>query len=71
MVESLGGFHAVAVREVKKLASALARHTGEDEGGTVRQCFTRLSLLLMKGNAAILSNRIPALPDMCLEEGEA
>ena len=71
VVESLGGFHAVAVREVKKQASALARHTGEDEGGAVRQCFTRLSLLLMKGNAAILSNRIPALPYMCLEEGEA
>ena len=70
-MESLGGFHRIAVQEVKKLASALARHTGEEEGGTIRQCFTRLSLLLINGNAAILTNRIPALPDVCLEEGEA
>ena len=71
VIESLGGFHEVAVREVKKLASALARHTGEEEGITIRQSFTRLSLLLMKGNAAILSNRIPALLYAFLEEGEA
>ena len=33
VLESLGGFHPVAAREVKKLGSALARHTGEEEGG--------------------------------------
>ena len=64
VVVSLGGFHAVAVREVKKLASALAK---EEEEGTVRQCLdmvisarldeklsrqclTRLSLLLENTN---------------------
>ena len=69
VLESLGGFHGVATREVKKLASALARHTGEEEGGTIRRCFVRLSVLLMKGNAAILSNRVPSLRDTFTEEG--
>ena len=32
VVGSLGGFEKVAVKEVKKLASALARRTGEEEG---------------------------------------
>ena len=30
-VESLGGWHAGAEKEVKKLAAAMARHTGQDE----------------------------------------
>ena len=59
----------MAAREVKKLGSALARHTGEEEGGTVRKSFVRLSVLLMKGNAAILSNLVPSLPDSTAEEG--
>ena len=52
--ESLGGFHAVVSREVKKQSSALARHTGEDKAGAVRKCVLRMGVLMMKGNAAIL-----------------
>ena len=70
VLESLGGFHPVATREVKKLASALARHTGEEEGETIRKLFVRLSILVMKGNSAILSNRIPSLQDTFTEIGE-
>ena len=70
VLESLGGFHRVASREVKKLASALARHTGDEEGGTIRKCFVRLSVLLMKGNAAILCNCVPASSDTFTEEGK-
>ena len=70
VLESLGGFHPVATREVKKLASALARHTGEEEGETTRKLFVRLSILVMKGNSAILSNRIPSLQDTYTEIGE-
>ena len=32
MAESLGGWHPCAEREVKKLGSVLARHTGQLEG---------------------------------------
>jgi hypothetical protein len=61
-VESLGGWHEVAAREVKKLAVAKARQTGQEEEEALRHAFTRLSILLMKGNAAILTNRIPTFP---------
>ena len=58
--ESLGGWHRVAVREVKKIA--LARQTGQDESQVCSHAISRLSLLLMKGNSAILVNRIPSTP---------
>ena len=58
--ESLGGWHRVAVREVKRLAQAMARQTGRDESECCHHAVSRLSLLLMKGNAAILINRIPS-----------
>ena len=49
--------------EVRKLGSALARHTGQDEAEAVSHLWGRLGILLQRGNAAILGNRIPALPD--------
>ena len=61
--ESLGGWHKTAEQQVKRLAQAVARQTGRDESECCSQATSRLSLLLMKGNAAILSNRIPAAPD--------
>ena len=44
---------------VQKLGRALARQSGEDEDQTVRHLFQKLSLLLMKGNSALLINRVP------------
>lgn len=61
-VESFGGWHQVATREVEKMARALARHTGEEEGEAVRHLWGRLGILLQRGNAAILGNRVPAFP---------
>ena len=57
--ESLGAWHPVAITEVTKLGSALARHTGEEEQSTVQHLFQRLSVALMKGNAALFNNRMP------------
>ena len=48
--ESLGGWHPVAVQQGDKLASALARHTGEDEGVASRNFWQRLRVTLQKGN---------------------
>ena len=59
-VESLGGWHKAAIAEVKKLGSALARHTGEDESTTISHLFQQLSIALMKGNASLLNNRNPS-----------
>ena len=58
-VESLGACHKIAIAEIKKLGSALARHTGEDESTTICHLFQQLSIALMKGNAALLNNRNP------------
>ena len=60
--ETFGGWHRVGEREIKKLGSALARHTGQDEGEAVHHLWGRLGILLQRGNAAILGNRIPNFP---------
>ena len=58
-VETLGGWHAKAVLQIKRLARAQARTTGKDEDEAIRHLFQRLAVLLVKGNAALLVNRIP------------
>ena len=58
-LESLGGWHEAAIREVKKLGGALARHSGAEENTSIRHLFQRLSILLVKGNSAQVSNRVP------------
>ena len=58
--ESLGAWHKTAVAEVKKLGSAKARHLGMEESTTIQQLFQKLSVCLMRGNAALFNNRIPA-----------
>ena len=50
---------------MKKLGTSLARHQGQEEQEVVRHLFQRLSLVLMRGNAQLLVNRMPPddLPD--------
>ena len=62
VVESFGGWHSAAEAEVKKLGAALARQTGQDESEVLRHLWGRLGLLLQRGNAAILGNRLPSHP---------
>ena len=61
--ESLGGWDDHAEREIKKISAALARQTGEEESETWKKIIGRISVILMKGNASLLSGRIPASPD--------
>ena len=58
--ESLGAWHKSAVAQIKKLGSAKARHTGEEESQEIARLFQRLSIALMRGNAALLNNRVPS-----------
>ena len=58
-LETLGGFHKVAVEQVKRIGAAVARHQGSDERVATRQLFQRLSLTLMRGNAALILGRKP------------
>ena len=57
--ETLGGLHRVAIVQLKRLASALARQSGEDEGIATRQLFQRFPLCLMQGNAQMQVSRSP------------
>ena len=59
-VESLGAWHKSAILEIKKLGSALARHTGEEEITTTRHLFQQLSIALVKENAGLMNNRNPS-----------
>ena len=67
--ESLGGWDEHAIGEVKKLSSALSRHSGEEESDQWRKITCRISIILMKGNAALMSGRFPISPDTFLETG--
>jgi hypothetical protein len=58
------------VREVNKLGGALAIHTGYQESVAVSHLFQRLSILMMKGDAALINNRTPDHVDPTLD-GEA
>ena len=46
VAESLGGWHKVALEQFRKLGSALARHTGQDEGEKTGHLVKRASILL-------------------------
>ena len=58
-VESLGGWHELAVGEIRKLAAALARQSGQEEKEARGHLLQRLSICLMRGNGALFVNRIP------------
>ena len=59
--ETFGGWHEVAVDQVRKLAGALARHNGQEEGEAISHT-SGLRVLLQWGNAAMMANRIPTFP---------
>ena len=52
----------MALEQFRKLGSALARHTGQEEGEEIDHLVKRVSILLQKGLSAMLFNRIPGHP---------
>ena len=58
-VESLGGWHPVAVDTINRVAKAKARHTGDLEEVVCRRMWQKLGLLVQKGNSALFNNRVP------------
>ena len=55
-VETLGGFHAGAVVQVKQIAAA--RSKGSEESEAISQLFGKLSLTLQRCNAMMLASRL-------------
>ena len=70
VAESLGGWHKVALQQFRKLGSALARHTGQDEGEKTGHLVKRASILLQKGLAAMVLNRILGHPNPVIDGQE-
>ena len=66
-METLGGFHKVAFEQVRRIGAAVARHQGIEEHVATKQLFQRLSVTLMRGNAALLMSRRPDT-DMAVPE---
>ena len=58
-VETLGGWQDQTVSLVKRLGSALARQTGQEESEAIQHFSQRMAILLAKGNASLLLNRVP------------
>ena len=57
--ETLGGWGAESVAQVKMMGSALARHLGGEESKVIRHLVQRVSVLLVKVNANLLLNCVP------------
>ena len=62
VAESLGGWHKVGLEQLRKLGSALARHTGQEDREGDSHLLSRASVLLQRGLSALLLNRIPSYP---------
>ena len=57
-VETFGGWHEEAIRQINRLGRELARSApGGQQKLTSKHLFQRLSLALQKGNAALLLSR--------------
>merc|ERR1711892_408983 len=58
-METLRGWHEATTLQVKKIASAQARQTGEELSDVTRHLYQRMAaaVLLAMGNAAMLLNR--------------
>ena len=55
------------MREVERLGAALARQSGQEEEEVVRHLWGKLGMLLQRGNAAILANRVPSFPPAAID----
>ena len=51
------------IKEIKKLGCAKVRHISEDESVEVLRLFQKLSVALMRGNCALMNNRVPSSSD--------
>ena len=67
VVETLGGWHSDALEVIAKLARQLSSHTGGENEEVTRHLFQRLGVLLARGNAALILNRMPCHPDAIID----
>ena len=58
-LDTLGAWGESRSREVKRMGSSLARHTGGEESKVIRHLIQRVSVTLMKVTANLILNRRP------------
>ena len=67
IVETLGGWHPESEGVISKLALQLASHTGNPQEETTRHLFQRLGIVLARGNAALIHNRMVDYADASVD----
>ena len=67
VIETLGGWHGDALEVVTKLARQLSSHTGGESEEVTRHLFQRLGVVLARGNAALILNRMPCHSDAIVD----
>ena len=60
-IETFGGWSEGAVTQIKRLGTALAGRSGRDQGEVISHLFQKPSVLLNRGNAALICNRVPEI----------
>ena len=58
-VDTLGGWHSVALKAFGKLGRQIAKVVGRGEGEMVQHLRQRLSVVLIRGNVNMLASRAP------------
>ena len=58
----LRGWHESTTLQVKKIASAQARQTGDEQTEVTRHLYQKMAVLLAMRNATLLVNRLPTFP---------
>ena len=61
-VDTLGGWHPVALETITRLGRHLARNIGKEDSECVRHLRQRLAILLVRDNVALLCARTPTFP---------
>ena len=56
-IETFGGLHSQSISIISKIGTQLARHTGRLESEVISHLYQRLSILLAKGNSALIASR--------------
>jgi hypothetical protein len=62
VVESLGGWEADALLNLKRIGHLTAQRLGTPASTSTKQLFQRLAVVLQRGNANLILGRIPEVP---------
>ena len=65
-VETLGGWEAEAITQIRNIARGMGRRQSGDERVAIKHLFQRLAVILQRGNASLFLNRRRSFAPMSL-----